>query len=450
MSAIRGMFDSKFIRSVATLSGASGVVMALPILAAPLLGRIYEPSDYGPLAQYMSFAVTLSAASSLQYQGAIIAERGDRRAGAAVWLCLAISVVFATVTALVVTISLPFLSVRLSVGPWLALLPLTVLFGGLSGAAAFVANRDQRYGAIARFQVLVVMIGLTCSISLGLQGWAAKGLLFAYFAGQASRGAGDLWLLCTSPILRSLRRPSLNALKSVARRHWRFPVFTLPTAISEQFTQQIPVLAMGFVGADASVGAFARARQLVSMPLTLLGSAVTLVFRRDASALYQQTGDCRALAAKVSLSLLSIGVIPCGLFMLWAPKIMVFILGPAWAEAGVMARMLAPMLLVRIIASPISSIFYFTDNQALDFKLTLSSTVALSLMILAAFAIEVEPLQLVGLFSLGYSAIYLAQLVLSLRIAKRPTELETVQYGLGAPSSEALGRRGLRLLDPMW
>ena len=424
MSEMRGIFGSKFIRSVATLSGGSGVVMALPILAAPLLGRIYDPNDYGPLAQYMSFAVTLGVASSLQYQGAIIAEGGDRRAGVAAWLCLAISVVFAAVIALVVALSLPFIAGRLSVGSWLALIPLTVLLSGFNGAASFVANRDQRYSEIARLQVLVVVIGLTCSISLGLLGWATRGLLLAYFASQAARGAGDLWLLSTSPILRSHSRPSWRALKWVARRHWRFPAFTLPTSISEQFTQQIPILAMGFTGADASVGAFARARQLVSMPLTLLGSAVTQVFRRDASALYQQTGDCRALAARVSLSLLAIGVVPCGLFMIWAPEIMVFVLGPAWAEAGVMARVLAPMLLVRIIASPVSSVFYFTDNQALDFKLTLTSTAALSLMILGAFAADVTPLQLVGLFSVGYSAIYLAQLFFSFRIAKKPALIE--------------------------
>ena len=116
------------------------------------------------------------------------------------------------------------------------------------------------------------------------------------------------------------------------------------------------------MSADASVGAFTRARQLVSMPLTLLGSAVTQVFRRDASTLNQRTGDCRPLAKRVALSLLALGLAPCILFMVWAPEIMVFVLGPAWAEAGVMARVLAPMLLVRIIASPVSSVVYFTDH----------------------------------------------------------------------------------------
>ena len=56
----------------------------------------------------------------------------------------------------------------------------------------------------------------------------------------------------------------------------------------------------------------------------------------------------------------------------------------------------------------------------MDFKLTLTSTAALSLMISAAFVTKVTPLQLFGLFSVGYSAIYLAQLFFSFRIAKNP------------------------------
>ena len=108
MSVLRGLIRSKFIRSVATLSSGSGVVMALPILAAPLLGRIYGPDDYGPLAQCMSIAVTLGAASSLQYQGAIIAEVGDRRAGVAAWLCLAITLGFATLVGMVGNLKAPW------------------------------------------------------------------------------------------------------------------------------------------------------------------------------------------------------------------------------------------------------------------------------------------------------------------------------------------------------
>jgi O-antigen/teichoic acid export membrane protein len=65
--------------------------MALPILAAPVLGRLYIPAEYGALAQYMAVAALLSVVATLQYQHAIIAERTHQSAVQAVWLCIAAS-----------------------------------------------------------------------------------------------------------------------------------------------------------------------------------------------------------------------------------------------------------------------------------------------------------------------------------------------------------------------
>jgi O-antigen/teichoic acid export membrane protein len=50
---------SGFMRSMATLMGGNAVATAVPILAAPVLGRLYEPADYGALAQYMAPAAIL-------------------------------------------------------------------------------------------------------------------------------------------------------------------------------------------------------------------------------------------------------------------------------------------------------------------------------------------------------------------------------------------------------
>ena len=63
---------SHFVRSAATLAGGSSVAMALPIIAAPVLGRLYMPSDYGALAQYMAVATLLSVVATLQFQHAMI------------------------------------------------------------------------------------------------------------------------------------------------------------------------------------------------------------------------------------------------------------------------------------------------------------------------------------------------------------------------------------------
>ncbi|PWB84025.1 MAG: hypothetical protein C3F11_03395, partial [Methylocystaceae bacterium] len=54
------VWRSAFIRNVATLASGQGLAMAIPILAAPVLGRLYRPDDYGLLGAYMGLAGVFS------------------------------------------------------------------------------------------------------------------------------------------------------------------------------------------------------------------------------------------------------------------------------------------------------------------------------------------------------------------------------------------------------
>ena len=44
---------SAFLKNVAAISSANIITQVLPIFTAPILTRIYEPSDYGVLGLFM-------------------------------------------------------------------------------------------------------------------------------------------------------------------------------------------------------------------------------------------------------------------------------------------------------------------------------------------------------------------------------------------------------------
>lgn len=82
---LRQTWQSGFLRSVAVLSGGSGVAMAVPILAAPLLWRLYMPAGYGALATCLADTSRRDAAGARaqklvadNYSWAAIAERMAR------------------------------------------------------------------------------------------------------------------------------------------------------------------------------------------------------------------------------------------------------------------------------------------------------------------------------------------------------------------------------------
>ncbi|WPY96234.1 oligosaccharide flippase family protein (plasmid) [Limimaricola variabilis] len=411
----RRLITSPFLRNVSILSSGSAVSMAVPILAAPVLGRLYTPADYGALAQYMAPAAVLGVLACLQFQNAILAERTGRGASVAAWLGLLSALVTSVATALAVAaLWVPVLA-QSAPGAWFTLLPLSVAGAGLVATGQFLANRHRMYRQIALVQVAQVLTTVALSILLGLLDWGANGLLAAYALGQAVLiGAYARVLARLQP---TLRWPRAARLRVLVRRHWKFPAFTLPAGFSSEINMQAPVFALTALGTDGTLGAFTRARQLVSLPMTMIGQSVAQVFRREASELYHETGSCRALMRRTAGWLLAAGLGPCLLFMAFAPWLFAVYLGPDWREAGEIARILAPMLLLRVIVSPLTTVFFFTDNQALDLKLMLGSAVLIALAISLGWAVIGTAMAVIWAFALGYGVVYLIYLISTFKVA---------------------------------
>lgn len=416
MGAFRRAATSPFLRSVSILSGGSALSMAVPILAAPVLGRLYAPAEYGALAQYMAFSSILAVLSTLQFQHAIIAERSLRAARQIVWLCLACAASVALLVLGGVALTWPLGLSKTAAGAWLWLLPVSVLVAGVTTSGTFMANRMGRYRRMAAVPLLQTLTTVTLSITLGFAGWGSAGLLSAYFAGQMLQALA-LGTFLRGANLGAVPAPAL--LWRWARRHWRFPAFTLPTGLASQLNMQIPIFALTAIGAHASVGAFARARQLVSLPVTALGGAVSQVFRREATDLYHKTGSCRALMLRTAGGMFFLGLGPCLLFIAFAPWLFTVYLGPSWREAGEIARILAPMLLLQTVVAPVATIYYVVDRQGEDFGLTLVSMIMMAAGMTGAISLGLAPKMIVYIFSGVFSTVYIVYFFRAFSLSER-------------------------------
>lgn len=417
---LRQMVGSASLQAVVMLMGGNVVATALPILAAPILGRIYAPAEYGALAQYMAPAAVLAVLASLQFQHAIIAERTDRSAGQVTWLPLLGGLAGAILTAGMVAVLWHPLLAGSEAGAWFWLLPLTVASAGVIAAGSSLANRHCRYGWMARLQMSHVLTVVAFSMAFGILGWGADGLLAAYFMGQLVQMIAYLWLLHD---LRAsiLPWPRAKRLRVLVRRHRKFPVFTLPSGFADQVNQQAPVFALTAVGADATLGAFTRARQLVSIPVMVVGASVTQVFMREASKVYHETGSCRRLMLHTAGGLFAAGLLPCVVFMTLAPWLFEVYLGPSWREAGEIARILAPMLLLKVTVSPIATIYYIAGRQIEDFVLMLVSSAVMALCMVAAIYGFGKSEAIIATFASVFAVIYVVYIIRSFIIGGRTT-----------------------------
>ncbi len=417
---LRRLTGSPALRAVAKLSTGQFVAAAIPLLAAPILGRLYHPADYGALATYMAVSQMLATFSTLQFQQAILAERSEVRAEHLVYVCLWASVLVSSVAAVFGAGA----SLWMAGHPgyhdarfWMLALPLTTLAGGWIATVSALANRRGAFGAMARLPATQVAATTSSSMLFGFMGWGVHGLFASYLLGQAVSCA--LYFGLFRRQRSNNRRPNRPQLWAMTRRHRRYTFYTLPSEVIGSFNQQIPVFALGALGAVPLLGAFARARQLVAAPLTLLGSAIAQVFRQRAAEQYRQTGTCRPLYLRTFFTLLLIGVAPTLVLAFFAPALFAWFLGPSWREAGEVARILAPMLLLRLICSPLSSVFYFTQAQRLEFGLSIGSVLVMAGLMALPVAAGGSPTQLIVAYSAGFSLIYLVYLSIGWGLSRR-------------------------------
>lgn len=432
---VRRASASSFLRGVAALSGAQVAATAIPLLAAPVIGRLYTPAQYAPLATFMAFSGVFGTLAVLSFDKAIVAERTERGARALVGLTIAISILVALAAlgvALIAFTATAGNGADTVVRPWLLALPFSVVIMGIGLAGTEFAVRGGRFGLIGRRRVAASVVPVGLSIAFGFAGFGADGLIASYLAGQVAATALSV------PFFKGIRRTDLMPPRryaiALARRHRDFAIYQTPSAFSNTMFQQMPVFALTALGALPLLGAFVRARQLVFLPLNLIGQAIGSVFRSHALRALQTTNTFGPLYDRTLLGLFCVAVPSLVVLWLIAPIAFTIYLGPAWTEAGEVARLLAPLLLLRFLSMPLASAFYFAGKQRIAFWYQTAAFVAGAVVICAIVLADGPPYAVLVAYAIVYGVLCTALVVRGRGIAQRPeTTRRAGQPGAAVP-----------------
>ena len=410
--------NSRYIKPLLGLMGGQTFAMALPILAAPVLGRLYLPSDYGALGLYLGISATMGTLATLQLHEAILAEKSQKHAEQLILLGMICGGFVATIAALLALGMQFYLSDKVdfaAVRTWIWLLPLSVVTTALNHSINSFCTRTGRFKYLAILPTTVVGTTVALSLVFGFWRWGANGLFASYFGGQAVAALGALWMLARL----APKKGDATTWLALARRHRRFITYTLPSRFVGEFNMQMPVYALGVSGSGAVLGLFTRARVLITLPLTMIGDAVGQVYRQRASEEFRQTGSCRRVFKRTLFGLVAVAA-PTMAALAWlGPEVFAVFLGPNWREAGELARILAPMLFLRMITTPLSSTLSFAKAQRTDFRLSILGGLILLGGVLAPAFLGASSVQIVVAFSISMSVVYLTHLLASWNASSR-------------------------------
>lgn len=358
-----------FGRRVLLLAGGTAIGQVIVIGASPLLTRIYTPDDFGFLGAYTAVLSLLVAVVTLRYHLAIPLPPDDQDGLLLVLISLASVVVFAVLVFIVLILFGPvlfalFSAQNLSSYGWI--LVLGVLGSGAYQVFTYWAIRQKSFRPMAITKVTQGIALTVSQIGIGLGFAGPLGLLLGDAIGR-SAGTGQLARL-TLPDLGKLGAPAWRRTRSLIVRYKRFPTYSTLSALLNAGGLQLPALLLLAYYGPQTAGWYALTMRTFGVPMSLLGASASQVYTSSIADLSRQGESSTTLYTRMALRLLIVGLPIAGLVALLGPYLFAFVFSAEWAQAGVYARILAPMFLVQFVASPLSQTLNVLERQDIQFE----------------------------------------------------------------------------------
>jgi len=357
-------WNSSFFKSVAILVSGSALAKVAPLLASPVLTRLYTPADFGLVAVFIAVLSSLSPIICGKYEVAMVLPKSETEGKELLGISFGVATVISLTSLFVVVLFkeniLTFLDAS-NLENWIYLLPLMLFLTGAMSAMIYYANRRTDYGRMAKGKMMNSFFITVTSIALGFLGAGFEGLLAGFFSGA----------LCATTYLLFLYRSELTSdllvwgkeKVALMKQYREFPIFNATTGLLDGVTLAMPVFFLTNYFSGAIVGYYALLLRVADTPLSFIASSVSEVNLKKTADLVNEQTDLRSHLLKLTLGLSAIVLFPAIILTIFSPTIFSYVFGEEWRESGVYLQILMPALAVRFVASTLATMISATHNN---------------------------------------------------------------------------------------
>lgn len=355
------MINRSFLKSVSVLFAGTAIAQIITFSVTPILSRVYTPEDFGQFATLLSIVMILSSAATAKYEMAIPLPKNDDEGNGLNWLSFLIAFSFCLTLVPVIGI-FDFLGgteawLKEMPALWLWSIPLMVLSVSVFNILNYQNIRSSKYNKISFGNVTRSLSSATIQILYTLRFAGASGLVAGHFTG---------FVLAIFPMWNKslfLIQTSRSKLKEIARKHSRFPLFSLPAGLANTLTLELNNIFLLILYSPEIVGFYSLAVRTLSLPLQLIGRSVAQVFYKDAIKETQENGTA-SIAFKRSFLILTLVAILIALVISFlAPWLYALVFGQNWEKAGEIAQLLMFLFGARLISSSLSDVLNVFGKQ---------------------------------------------------------------------------------------
>jgi O-antigen/teichoic acid export membrane protein len=353
-------------RGMAFILGGTAGGQLLALISAPILTRVYAPSDFGIYTVISAIAITVGTCSALRFELAVPLPRDERDAYSLVTLGLLSAGATAVGGTIVVGLAGGVLVKHFDqpgLMPWLWLVPGTAAVLGVYMVLNQLAVRKRRYGAIGRRNLFQSIVLVLTQVGTGIAGFRTGGLVLGLAVGQAAGALSLLWGSgMRSDAARQGRQP--RRLAAALWRYGRFPLVSSPSGLVNVMGLQMPVLFIAYHYGNEVAGWLGLSQRVLALPVALIGAAAAQVYLGELVN-SSRLGGPRSLSLFMMASrrLAGVGLVTVLVLLVAGPWLFRFVFGPQWVVSGQYAQALSLGVAAQLVASPLSQTLTAFERQ---------------------------------------------------------------------------------------
>lgn len=356
--------SSTYFNSFLVLASGTALAQALPILASPVLTRLYSPSDFGDLSFFLAIVSSLGMAVCGRYDLAVLLPKKNSRALHLFCLSIWFGLIFFSIVLCITVILQNYLYKYVEfpeLGGFLYLIPFVLLLTGIRTALGYWGNRQGDYKSLTKAQLIQAVVVTAGGLTFGSFGGSFASLLTSYIVGLLSGGI-FLWCIYSNNFILYFFK-NIKFKIALAIRFKSFPLYSASSAILDGVTMNLPVFFLAYYFNTEILGYYSLVLRVANSPLSFISSSVSQVHLKKMIDLLHEDGDVLRYFLKLSLFLGGIALLPMIIIMPFAPWVFMNLFGSEWREAGVFLQILMPSLAVRFIASTVSGSIETSNNS---------------------------------------------------------------------------------------
>jgi len=332
---------SVFFRNILVVMAGTGIAQVISIGLAPVISRLFTPSDFGIAGSFEAIAGIIAAGVTLEYSQAIMLPKEREKALgllAVSFFCVACMSLLVLLCCIIAPSALNgLMKIR---GWWpLALLIVATLVSGLNYSCQAWAVRVKAFKQTSTSQVIRSLSGKGLSIGFGFLKLGAPGLIISNILGNAAASLNLVRVLLPDlPALRKQARP--DTMKKLAKEYRDFPMYSASQNVINAISGGLPVLLLTRFFGLPIAGAYAFAMMVLTFPMGFILSSLRQVLFQKASESQHEGRSLAALYVKVTATLFAMVLLPTAIMLIWGPQLFAWVFGSQWVVAGELSRSL--------------------------------------------------------------------------------------------------------------